>query len=269
MLKVFSNKNVIISSVMFVFFIVWSLAVSFMGFRDTPISYYYNASISIVYFWGAFVAFRAIPKVQITSTIGKVLTATGSALVLFGLGDLVWGYYVLFLKISAPYPSMADVLYTLYIPALILTFVFLLIAFKATLTVRNVMETLVFSVATFAVIFFVLIQPEIPAGSINLKTFFDIIYPLGDVLILSTAFLALRLAGSKIRSMLHVFIIATIIEVAADIIFSKTTGAGTYYNGSLADVLFLTNAWMLTIGVVSIIQNFSLNSTPTPSSSQI
>jgi hypothetical protein len=255
MTPILRSTDVVISTVILGILVLWSITLHTLGYHDTMFSYFYNPSASLLYFWGMIMAIKTGRQIGWTGNIGKMLGGIAFALASFGIADLVWGYYNVILKVSIPYPSWADLFFVLYYPGLIAACIYLLILLKTTITKRFLWEAFGFFVLSFLLVFFVLIRPTIP-DSINLTAFFDITYPMGDVLILALAFLGFRISGTKIRSVLPLFMISIFLEVAADILFSYTTKSGAYFNGSYVDVLFILNAWFLILSIESIKQNF-------------
>lgn len=240
-------------------FTIWSITLTMLGWRETPINYYYNLAVSLLYFWGAYVAFGSIFRIPIKSAIGRMLLFTGIALTLNGLANVVWAYYNLVLKVSVPYPSLADLFFLPYYPAIATAFIFLLIMVKPAMTKQRIAEVVGFFIMSFTLIY-LLIRPEIPVQRMTVTNILDITYPLGDVIMLTLALLGFRLAGEKIRSILLLFIGSMMIDVGADILFSYTTKSGYYFNGSFIDLLYVFSAWLLLCGTLSIVRNFSSSS---------
>ena len=87
----------------------------------------------------------------------------------------------------------------------------------------------------------------------SLKTFFDLAYPIGDIVILSIALLIFGLSynyfGGIYKKAIYFILLAFIVNYFADFTFSYSTSLGSYYNGSLADVLFVLTMTILGTGI--------------------
>jgi len=167
--------------------------------------------------------------------------------VLFALGtciwtcaELIWAVYYFALNVPVPYPSVADVFYMGgYVPMLagLLTY---LQAFRKGMTRRRlVIATLVIVSAALAVVSLV-IPPEMAMSEPLLQRFTDIGYPVLDLSLLSATVLSLAIFyGASLSRWLIAFAAAAIAYVVADELFLYMVAAGTYYNGSVDDLLFL------------------------------
>jgi hypothetical protein len=86
------------------------------------------------------------------------------------------------------------------------------------------------------------------------KTFFDLAYPIGDVVILGIATLIFGLSykyfGGVYKRAIYFILAAFVINYFADFTFSYATSLGTYYNGSLADALFATTMTVFGTGII-------------------
>lgn len=242
---------------LFFVFCVWTFLLAPAQDRTTPIHYWYNTLASIVYFYGASIAFSALKQLPLTTSLGKTLLGLGAGIASYGVANIIWGYYNLALKVEVPYPSFADVFFVLYYPCLIYGFISLMSLVRSSIQPKHIVETIIMAVISGIVIFGYITKPDFSAGVLDLTTIFNIFYPLGDMLLLAIAYLGLRVSGGKIQPILLLLIFGTILEVCADLTFAVTTASETYYNGSLVDLMYTASAACMILAIVVIRKNFS------------
>ena len=245
-----------LSITLFLCFALWTVFLTVSGLRTTLANTIYNVAVSGVYLFGAVVAAGGMMKVTVKSTIGKMLGFTSLALLMNGIANLVWSYYTIVLSIPTPYPSWADLFFILYYPTIAISFVLLLVIFQTSMTYRLMWETIGFAILSAAIILFFL-RPDIAlTRDMTLASILDILYPIGDILLLTLALLGFRVAGEKIKTVLYFFIGSLTVDVIADIVFSIMTNANTYFNGNISDTLFVTSALLLVLGTKEITSQF-------------
>ena len=75
-----------------------------------------------------------------------------------------------------------------------------------------------------------------------LKIFFDLAYPIGDIVILTLATLVYGLSfkyfGGQFKFGIYILLLGFILNYFADFAFSYTTTVETFYPGGAADLLF-------------------------------
>ena len=94
---------------------------------------------------------------------------------------------------------------------------------------------------------------SVTSGGGPIKVFFDIAYPVGDIIILAIAFiifgLSFRYWAGQIKWPVIITIIGFLMEYFADFAFSYTTTVNTYYNGSWVDLTYATSLVLLSFAV--------------------
>ena len=93
----------------------------------------------------------------------------------------------------------------------------------------------------------------IDTSSGSLKLFFDLAYPIGDIVILTIALLVYGLSsrylGGIFKTPILIIICGFIANYIADFSFSFTTTNGTFFVASWVDLVFLTTMFILSFGV--------------------
>lgn len=194
------------------------------------------------------------------SAVGKAVIFLSLGLTTWGIGMAIWLYYNLILKVEIPYPSWADAAFIISWPLWGIGMVFLSKATGARFALRNLGGKLLLLFLPLLIILFSYYVLVVIArgGLLDLsgdlsKIFFDLAYPVGDVVILTLATLIYGLSfnyfGGKYRFAIYLILAGFILNYAADFSFSYTTTKDIYYNGSLSDILFATAMFILVLGV--------------------
>jgi len=251
-----------------VFFLAWCAKIYFTGATDNPSNLYTNLYGIIPLIGGIYGLMVAKHWGGFKSKVGKAVTLLSLGLVTWGLGMVIWIYYNLILGVEIPYPSWADAAFILSWPLWGAGAAFLSIATGAKFGARQIrgrVMLFVIPIAVIAVSYYFLVtvarQGVVSAYEDGLKTFFDLAYPIGDVIILAVALLIIGLSysyfGGIYKKAIFFILGAFVINYLADFTFSYTTSLETYYNGSLADVLFIITMTVLATGIAKLDPRYS------------
>lgn len=256
-----SRKSFIaVLTIVYVFFLIWFLKLylsSQIEGTENLLTNLYGViplaggvyGLTVARHWGAW-----------RSTVGKAVLFLSAGLVTWGVGIVIWLFYNFILHVEIPYPSWADAAFIISWPFWGVGAVFLSRATGAQFGLRRFGGKIVLLAVPLIVIalsyYFLVIVAR--GGGFEfaqnwIKVFFDLAYPVGDVVILTLATLIYGLSykyfGGKYRYAIYLILLAFVLNYMADFTFSYTTTIGTYYNGSLADALFATTMFVLALGV--------------------
>jgi len=159
---------------------------------------------------------------------------------LWALAEGSWAFYYFVLKVAVPYPSLADVFYMGgYLP-IIAGLLGYVDTFHEALSRRRLGFALVFiGIAVGLALAFVV--PIELAQKLPVSVFLtDMAYPVLDLVLLSLTVLSLAIfAGGTIAKWWVLFGIASALYVIGDEFFLYQVALGSYYNGSVDDLIFL------------------------------
>lgn len=198
----------------------------------------------------------------LSTVLGKAILLFGSGLFFWGCGQITWMYYVLFLGVEVPYPSLADFFFLPGVFFYTLGTIYLSMTTGARFALKErfgkvyaVSVPLVALAVTYVVIIIIGKGGELVSeGSDALKTVLDIAYPLGDAVSLSVAGVVAGLSFRYLGGLYKYEIVSILVGLAvmfmADSVFSYTTTVGTAYNGSLGDYIFALGTFLLTFGIL-------------------
>jgi len=202
------------------------------------------------------------------SIVGRALTSLSLGLIAWSGGMIIWNYFLFFTTIEVPYPSIADGLFILSWPLWSYGIWQLARATGVKFALRTMAGKILLCtipIVTGALSYILLIVVArggiIQWSSGGIKLFFDLFYPLGDVVIITGVALLYGLSkkflGGKLKRPIIMLLIGFIFNYVTDFIFSYTTTKETYFNGHMVDILFTTTMFILSLAVNS----FDLDST--------
>ncbi len=246
---------------------VWWLVLYAQGIKFSQVNYWYQFAFGLIPLVGGIAGIvRAREWGFFNSKVGIALIFISAGLVTWGIGQMFWSiYYNLILGVEVPYPSLADVGFILSWPLWSIGIIHLSRATGAHFSLKSVQgKTLLFSIpVVFIALSYYLLIVVARGGSITdlsesyLKIFFDLAYPIGDVVILSLAVLIFGLSvnylGGRYRISILTLLLGFVVNYIVDFAFSYTTTAETYYNGHWVDLLFPTAMVLIAVAV----NNFS------------
>ena len=250
-------------TVLYVFFLGWFLLLYLNGWTDTKWNYL-SGTYNIISFAGGFYGLFFVARHWggWKSDVGRAIIVLSTGLIVWGIGLAIYLFYNLALQVEVPYPSWAD---AGFLPAYALWAIGIVMLSKATGAQFGLRKlggkTMLFLVpiAIAAASYYLLVTVArggvitTAESSETLKLLLDFAYPISDLVIvtLSTLIygLSYRYFGGKYRLPIYLILSAFTINYFGDFLFSYTTTVETYYNGSLADVLFTTTMYVLSVGI--------------------
>jgi hypothetical protein len=197
------------------------------------------------------------------SAVGKALLLISLGTTSWGLGNAVWSFYNFVYKEQVPYPSFADLGFALAIPLWAVGVFYLSKATGARFSIQKTKGRLLIIIlpilAALFSYYFLFVVARDSSFVIEgdwLKIFLDFYYPLGDWVILTMSFLvfglSLKYLGGRFRWPIYILLLGFVAMFIGDFSFSYTTTIGTYYNGSIADLLLAFGLYIISFGVTSL-----------------
>lgn len=249
-----SSRKILTIFVIFysVFLIFWSLYLYTVSEKTTFLNYSYNLGYALSFFVGGFLGIVYGIKRNLRTDIGKALLFLGSGLASYGIGLVIWFVYNSALRIEVPYPSLADVFFLLFYPSIAVGVVFLLKSFQVPIKNLMIFDSLAILVVislTIFIYFALIIQPN---SENILEQVFNILYPVGDILIITICLIGIRV--SPVRHWYLLLLIGGVFVASlADLTFAYRTAREIYWNGDIADMLFAIEAGLLSLGIISFV----------------
>lgn len=191
------------------------------------------------------------------SFIGRAIIAFSIGLFFQTFGQSVFAYYVHYLQVSIPYPSIADVgffgsiLFYLY-GALMLAKVSH--AKPLLKLIGSRIYIILIPLGILAISYFIILQGYIFNWYNPIKIFLDFGYSLVEIVSLSIVLLAFSLSQQKLRGALKIPIISFIVALAcqylSDFVFTYQANIGTYSAGGINDLMYLFSYILMAFSLI-------------------
>lgn len=247
----------------YIFILIFWLYLQINGITSGEIGYYYQFAFGLVPLLGGVLGLiRANQWGLFKSKVGTALSLLSLGLIMWGIGQMFWSiFYNIILKIEIPYPSLADYFYIISWPIWFVGMIYLSKATGAKFSLKKVEgKAILFIIPAIliAASYYLLITVARGGTLTTLdgdfqKIFFDLAYPTGDVVILTTTILIFGLSfkylGGKYLAPIIIILLAFILNYITDFNFALSTTQGVYYNGHWVDMLYPTVLTMLSIGI--------------------
>lgn len=245
----------------FIGLVVWWLSIFFSGKTDDPSNLWFALAYGILPIFGSVFGFIYAEKWGFwKSTIGKAIILFSLGLLTWGIGELIWSYYNLILHVEIPYPSWADASFIISWPLWAIGMYYLSFATGAKYGLKEKIgqfQLFLFPVICASVSYYLLVtiarQGSFEIAGGPLKIFFDLAYPLGDVIIITLSLiifgLSFKYLGGRYKWAVLVTFLGFVLNYFADFGFSYTTTVGTFHNGNWVDLLFCTAMFALSFGI--------------------
>lgn len=258
----FNSKSSFLLGYLLCMFIFWSGMYS-SDLKFLTINKFWGIGINFIpLFGGLFGLLTAQHWGGFRSAVGKGITYLSIGLLSWSAGNWIWSYYNFFLNSEIPYPSLADIGYLCAVPLWIIGIFYLSKATGVQYGLKKKIGQLYLILLPIIVIAFSYYLLVITArgGSITsgggiLKVFFDFAYPVGDIVIITMALLVYGLSfkylGGRYKLPVLITLIGFILMFFADFSFSYTTTLGTYYDGHVNNLLFITALFAMSFGIAS------------------
>lgn len=195
------------------------------------------------------------------SGVGRGVFFSSLALFMWGVGQMGWSYF-LFVNpnVQSPPSHLLDIADFSAIP---LWFIGILMLYKATgarYGLRHTRNKLIVAliILFMSVLSWYLLVDVARGGTSYFKEpfweqFFDLGYSIGDAVIATIAIgiylLSRKLLGGRFKLPILVILAGFILLYFADFLYSYLAGNNTYYNGDLADLLYMVTITVVGVGV--------------------
>jgi len=192
------------------------------------------------------------------SLMGRSTLGIGLGLIAWGGGMVIWNWYLFFGQVEVPYPSAADFVFALSWPLWTYGLYQLAKIIGIPYALRNQLNRvflvlITLTVAVIALYLVIVVARDGITYENPQKLFFDLFYPLGDVVILAFTvlvyFFCRKALGGVYKTPILILFAGFIMNFISDFMFSYTTTQGTYFNGHYVDFLFVTTMFVLSLGL--------------------
>lgn len=195
------------------------------------------------------------------SAIGRAVVFISSGLFMWGVGSQIWSYYNFFQNQDSPYPSLADIGFILAIPFYAIGMINLSKATGAKFGLKNKNGKAILIIIPILVILvsYYLLVNVARGGVLSsnldsmLKLFFDLAYPIGDIITLAVALvvfgLSLNFLGGRYKVTIIALLLGFLYMYLSDFVFSYRTSLDVFYNGDICDLFFTIAFGFMTFAI--------------------
>ena len=241
--------------------IFWTVLHFVLKTTDGFYNYFFSFAFSLTPLVAGFIGlFFSKQWGWLQSSVGRTIFYVSLGSFCWGFGSMIWSYYNFFANVAAPYPGYADIGFVLCLIFWVVGIINLLHATGGRLGLKSAGRkalALFVPVVVLAISYYLLVDVA-RAGVITqsfdnyLKLFLDLIYPVGDVVILTLVIIIFSLSvnylGGKLRYPVLILLLGFGLMYFADFVFSYTTTVNTFYNGDWGDLLFATALFFVALG---------------------
>lgn len=264
--KLFPNRFSKIISFIYLIAVLWILTIKLTASQGHLLNNSYGLILGLIpILSGLYGLYLSKKWGSWGSAIGKGVILLSLGLIFWSLGTFIFsGYYNLYAKVEVPYPSLSDLSYILSWPLWGAGMFYLSKATGAKYGLKEKQgKSILFLVPIIVILVSYYLLIVVARGgqfdfsdSSMLKIFFDLFYPIGDVVILTLATMIYGLSydylGGKFKTAIYVILGGFLLNYLADFSFSYTTTLGTFYAGNWVDLLFTTAIFTLSIGITML-----------------
>ncbi len=203
------------------------------------------------------------------TTLSRSVAWLSWGALLNGLGLMYWLYNNLIHNIEVPYPSIGEYLFIAFPILLYIGSWILLKVYRPLITGRLIIEALVITVISSALVYHYFIIPNIGGVESLFGKIVTVTIPGLDALTITLVYTLLRVSGGKLRNYLGLFIISLVLLIVADFTFQYRDAVGQYWNGDIADLLYMINMYFYALAIIYMIDSSTANqiseaTTPAP-----
>lgn len=260
--EIYSNKITWIIIVLVGVCFVLSLTLFGLSLKTSYFNYGYNIFLAGIPTVGFFAGIRRMKEWGgLRSQVGKIIFLVSLGLAAWALGAWVWAYYTFFKAIEVPYPSLAELFYLqvyFYWGVGLLYFSRLITKKDITRSKEKiffVLVPLIMAIVTYYFIFVDLHGGNFWTSENSIKVFTDIMYPLGDVMVILIVAIVMGMEmnylGKRLRLPFTLLVAGLTANYVADFVFSYSTSTGLYYNAHPTDLLFAVSLGLISFSVNS------------------
>ncbi|MEK7595728.1 MAG: hypothetical protein AAB443_04055 [Patescibacteria group bacterium] len=241
--------------------LIWWIGILISDITDLKVNYMFGVSFGILPLVGGYLGIMTSKSWGLLrSYFGRAIFFVSLGLITWGVGELIWSYYNLFLGVEVPYPSLADVGFVLSWPLWSVGMIYLSKATGAKYSVKRsygkLLSFVIPAVSLWLTYYLVVVLANNGSLDISggpLATFFVFAYPVGDVVILSLSLLSYGLSfgylGGKYNIPIILLLLSFVVNYVGDVAFSYTTTAQTYFNGNWVDMVFTTAFFLMSFSI--------------------
>lgn len=253
-----SAKVVVVA---FIILTVWWLALQFMNLpNESHENQLWAAVYGLIGLWGGLWGIAISRKWGgLQSVMGKSILLFSVGLLFQEIGQLSYSFYIYYLDIEVPYPSIGDFFFYATIPLYTAAVLYLAKASGVKVSLqsfRNKLQAIAIPGGMLAFSYFMFLQEYSFDMSEPLKTTLDFVVPLGQAIYISLAILTFTLTkgilGGLMKTKVLLILFALVVQYVADWTFLYQASREIWYAGGINDYMFLCAYFIMTIALIQL-----------------
>ena len=248
------KRNIIISVLLTVIFIIWSLVMYATSTNEGPWSNWYSLYATMYLFAGVWGVIYSKKMGQ--GIISKTLNYWGISFILYSIALYIQTYYVVFIG-EEFYPSIADWFFLVHIVFLFMGSGSILKIYIKEITTRHIIGSIVGICLSGYITYMYFGLPGFGVEDSTFWTdFFNSFYVLSGFLSMFLVILILVFAGGKIFKGLMYFVLGVATQTLGDILFILRYEAGTFWGGDIADMIYVISGLLYMLAIIYTTKGF-------------
>jgi len=236
--------------------VIWDAILWLMPEKDTVWNFLFNICYATFFLYALFAGLYGAKVLGIKNSLGKAMLFLGLGAGAYGIATYIWVFYNIVLHVDVPFPSIADAFFLLLSPLMAIGCWNLLGMLRSQVIRRHILESIGIFVAACVVIFGFVYKIEIAKSIPLLTNLINIFYPLGDVILISIAFIVWRTGGGKLHRGVMILVIGLLLQTIADSIFTLETSTSTYWNGGTSDAMWALAGFVFSLAMINLYNGF-------------
>ncbi len=246
--------------VLFGALVLWWITIYARGLTEGPENDYFTLAYPILALLGGLAGWYYSKKWGgFKSTLGSSIAMFSFGLLAQVLGQILYSYYIFILGVEVPYPSAGDVSYFASVIFYIIGTYQLAKVSGIKLSVKSIrgkLQAFIIPLAILIISYIFLLKGYEVDWSNKIILFLDFGFPIGQVVYVSIASLALLISkdvlGGMMRRPIMLLIFALIFQYISDFAFSYQFAHGVVYTGDYLDLLYCISYFLMASSLVSI-----------------
>lgn len=246
------------------FMVLWWVTIFFRGIENTTENFLFGTLLGIIPILGSLIGFLNFKKWGgFQSAVGVSLFFLCLGYLMWGIGTLIFAFFNLVLKVEVPYPSTADALYILSWPLWAIGIISLAKVTGAKFQLKTLGgKIFLFLIPCIAAIISYFLLVVVARDGVLLsgnptenmiRTFFDLAYPIGTLIIVSLVMLvhilSIRFLGGIFKLPITLLLLGFVFNYFADFSFAYTTSTETFFVANWVDLLFLVAFSIMSLSI--------------------
>lgn len=239
-------------SVVLAVLLIWQLGLVATGSKTELANYWFNAGYATIFLLAATLGFIAHRRRFIKGVQGKALTLFSCGSLSFATALAIWAYAGIVQGVSTPFPSYADIFFTLYTLFVGMACISLLQLLKPILTRRTIVQSATIALAVFVLVLIFLIIPTLTSDTDPIVRLLTITYPTIACMLMTLVLIVARSSGGTMAHSVKFYFISLTFLAAGLVSFLIRHNTGSYWNGDISDFFCLIAGYSAALAAIEI-----------------